>query len=160
MRCLNLCNRPQGIHFCNRNWILTYRLTTNQVDRPNIDEIKGGVQIHSFCAKTVIFCMQAQPPWVFSFELQKKNWANRVDRPQIAEIKGGLQIQFLSQSLVFGKQASLGIFFQFLENWGLDPPCGRLTPPLTFLVKCLRVPTCQKPGLQLKNCGSATPPLF
>merc|ERR1712015_309134 len=49
MRCLNLCNRPQGIHFCNRNWILTYRLTANQVDRPNIAEIKGGVQIHSFC---------------------------------------------------------------------------------------------------------------
>ena len=60
MRGLNLCNRPQGIHFCNRNWILTFRLTANQVDRPNIAEIKGGVQIHSFWAETVIFCLQSK----------------------------------------------------------------------------------------------------
>ena len=30
VRCLNLCNRPKGIHFCNRNSNLTFRLTTNQ----------------------------------------------------------------------------------------------------------------------------------
>ena len=72
MRCLNICNWPQGIHFCNQNSNLIFCLTANQVDWPKIAEIKGGVQIHSFWARTVISCMQLSLGNIFWF--LEKNW--------------------------------------------------------------------------------------
>ena len=42
VRCLNICNRPKGIHFCNQNSNMTFHLTRNRVDWPKQKKISVG----------------------------------------------------------------------------------------------------------------------
>ena len=70
VRCLNICNRPQEIHFCSRNSNLTFRLTANQVDGQNIRKLGWG------CRSTVLeldtWNFACRPPLWISFDSYKK----------------------------------------------------------------------------------------
>ena len=148
MRCLNLCNRPQGIHFCNRNWILTFRLTANQVDRPNIAEIKGGVQIHSFWARTVISCMQLSLGNIFWF-LEKNWWLDHLpcygpDPTLTFSVKSSIFSSEVSKPrqstprnpFLQSKYQVYLIFFPL-------PPLKKSLIPLYHCVRCLNI--CNRP---------------